>query len=173
MSDHLIVRTVTLKVNIMDYNISKSAFFIKFFSIFLITLLGLSFLIGCDGGNRLIPRDLKDYVSYALKTPRRNVNVDQTFNTTISLRVDQMDVNGARKAVRDLISKCVEYFRRDNVNDYLQSTLIFHVRLTTDADQYLKWRTSADNMRDLVKERMTEEEFLALCEKEEYWDFMP
>jgi len=157
----------------MGHNIIKSAFFLKLFSIFLISLLGLSFLVSCDGGNRLIPRDLKDYVSHALDTPRRNVNVDQTFNTTISLRVEQMDVNGARKAVRDLISKCVEYFRRDDVTDYLQSTLLFHVRLTTDADQYVRWKASAENMRDLVKDRMTEEEFFTLCEKEEYWDFIP
>ncbi len=131
------------------------------------------FALGSCGGGRLIPRDLKDYVSAKLPTPRRNVDVDQTYRTKIILLVEQMDYRAARQAEKDLIRRCVEYFRRDNVTDYIQDTLVFHVRLRSDADVYMKWTTPAVDMRDLVRERMSEERFFEIGRKEENWDWEP
>lgn len=125
------------------------------------------------GGGRLIPRDLKDYVSAKLPTPRRNIDVDQTYRTKIILLVEQMDYRAVRQAEMDLIRKCVEYFRRDNVTDYIQDTLVFHVRLRSDADVYMKWTVPAVDVRDLVKERISEERFFEICRKEENWDWEP
>ena len=125
--------------------------------------------ISSCGGGKLIPRELKDYVAYALKTPRRNVEVDQTFNTTITLRVERMGYSDAELTMKELVMKCVEYFRRDKVSDFIQETVIFHIRLTSDADQYMKWTTSATQLRDFVKDNMGENEFFELCEKESIW----
>ncbi len=133
-----------------------------------IAIFGVLFTAGCGGG-RLIPRDLKDYVSFSLKTPRRNVDVTQTFKTIISLRVEQVDYSGAVQAQKDLITRCIEYFRRENITDYIQDTLVFHVRLTTDVDVNMKWTAPASIVRDLVKNRMSFEEFYDLCRKEENW----
>ncbi len=130
-------------------------------------------LAGCGTGNELAPKDLKVYVTHALKTEARNLDVNRALNTEISLRVERLDIEEARRAVRDLIAACVGYFRRDNITDFTHTTLVFHVRLASDADQFVKWTTSADNMLDLVKNRMTDEEFFALCDKEENWYFMP
>ena len=138
-----------------------------FYNIMLCSLI-VGILIGCGGG-KLIPRELKDYIAYALKTPRRNVEVDQAFQTTITLRVEEMNAADAQQAMKDLIEKSVEYFRRDKITDFLQETIIFHVRLTSDADQYLKWTTSASLLRDLVQEKMSEVDFYELCTRDEIW----
>ena len=130
-------------------------------------IFGVILMTGCGG--RLIPRDLKDYVSHDLKFPRRNIDVDQTYRTTIIFRLEQVRNSEAYQAEKDLIESCVEYFRRDNVTDFIQDTLIFHVRSNSDADVYMKWTAPADMMRDLVKERMTPEEFFERCQKEENW----
>ncbi|MDP8238736.1 MAG: hypothetical protein P9X24_06580 [Candidatus Hatepunaea meridiana] len=133
-----------------------------------ILILTPLFFNGC-GGNQLIPRDLKDYVSAKLGTPRRNVDLTQIFTTTIILRLEQTDIFGALQAEKDLIGKCVEYFQRDNITDYIQDTLVFHVRLNADADTYMKWKISSKEVIDLVKGRMTEDEFFDICAKEENW----
>ena len=131
------------------------------------------FAFSSCGGGRLIPRDLKDYVSAKLPTPRRNIDVDQTFQLKIILLVEQMDFRAAGRAEKDLIRKCVEYFRRDNITDYIQDTLVFHVRLKTDVDVYIRWTAPAIDMRDLVRERITEERFFEICRREESWDWEP
>jgi len=133
--------------------------------LFLFVMFTLS---GCGGG-KLIPRELKDYLSYSLKTPRRNVEVDQAFQTTITLRIEQMNQVDAQQAMMDLIEKSVEYFRRDKITDFLQEKIVFHIRINSDADQYIKWTTSASLLRDLVEEKMSEVDFYELCTRDENW----
>jgi len=146
----------------------KKAYQNCLFHALILSLFVVGILSGCGGG-KLIPRELKDYISFELKTPRRNVEVDQAFQTTITLRVEQMSQVDAQQAMKDLIEKSVEYFRRDKITDFLQQTIVFHVRLNNDADQYLKWTTSATQLRDLVEEKMSEVDFYELCTRDEIW----
>lgn len=133
-----------------------------------VTLALVISLIGC-GGNRLIPRDLKDCIAADLKIPRRNVELTQIFRTTIMLRVNPMSLSQARQAERDLITTCFEYFRVDNVTDFINDTLVFVVRLDTDADVNLKWTSVALDANDVLKEQMSLETFFDRCNKEENW----
>ena len=133
-----------------------------------ITLAVCILLAGCGGG-RLIPRDLKDYLAYTLKMERRLVDLIDIFRTEIILRVKPMTLPNARKEERVLVETCVEYFQRDNVTDFINDSLVFTIRLNTDADVRIKWFTVADDMRKLIKDEMTIDEFADRCRKEENW----
>ncbi len=126
------------------------------------------YLTGCGGG-RLIPRDLKDFVSADLKMERRRVELTQPFRTTMTLRVNAMPVANARQANREFIESCLKYFQRDGVTDFINDTLIFEVRLDADPKVCLKWTTVTMDMRALVKDKMGIEEFIERCRKEEHW----
>jgi len=117
----------------------------------------------------LIPRELKDYVAYTLKMERRLVNLIDIFRTEIILYVKPMTLANARKEEIVLVETCVEYFQRDNVNDFINDSLVFIIRLNTDPDVRIKWFTVADDMRKLVNDEMTITEFADRCRKEENW----
>ena len=135
---------------------------------FAISLAVCILLAGCGGG-RLIPRELKDYVAYTLKMERRLVNLIDIFRTEIILYVKPMTLANARKEEIVLVETCVEYFQRDNVNDFINDSLVFIIRLNTDPDVRIKWFTVADDMRKLVNDEMTITEFADRCRKEENW----
>lgn len=135
----------------------------------------ISFLIagtvlfsGCGGGT-LIPRDLKDYVSAKLPTPRRNVDVIQPFRTTILLLIERGDINKAREAERDLITKCVEYFQRDNITNFINDTVLFKVRLASDADTYLNYSSHYQELLSLIRDDITLDSYIERCYKDEKW----
>jgi|GEM_PF-1108463 hypothetical protein len=137
---------------------------------FIITIsLTLCILLAGCGGGRLIPRELKDYVAYTLKMERRLVNLIDIFRTEVILSVKPMTIANARKEEVVLIETCVEYFRRDNITDFINDSLVFVIRLNTDPDVRIKWFTVADDMRKLVNDEMTIKEFADRCRKEENW----
>lgn len=125
------------------------------------------FAAGCGG--RLIPRDLKDYVSANLKIERRRVELTQPFRTKIILRLNPMTIQEARQAGKDLIKSCLEYYQRDNVTNFINDTLVYVIRLDSDPDTRLSWWTVADDMKMLVQNKMDFEDFLDRCRKEESW----
>ncbi len=135
--------------------------------ILLFLFISLEFA-GC-GGAKLIPRDLKDYVSHDLKIERRRVELTQPFRTRITLRVEPMPVQDARQAVRDLIESCIEYYQRDNITDFINDTLVYKVRLDADPDVNIQWWTVADDMRMAVNDEMNINTFYDRCRKEENW----
>lgn len=135
---------------------------------FIILTAGLA-LSGCGGGT-LVPRDLKDYIAADLKTPRRNVEFTQPFRSSIILRVQTRDIESAHQAERDLIQSAVEYFQRDNIRNFINDTIVFVVRLDTDPDVNLKYFTVAADLRELVGERLSLEDFIERCRREENWE---
>ncbi len=130
------------------------------------SLIGFS---GCGGGNELIPRDLKDFVSAYLNTERRNVDLTQPFRTTIILRVPPMPIENARDAERQFIEACVEYFKRDNINGFINDTLVFNLRLVNNPDINLKYWTVSGDMRLVVEDKMTIDELIERADREESW----
>ena len=128
-------------------------------------------LTGC--GNRLIPRDLKDYVSEQLKTPRYNVDVTQPYKTTFIYRLPDVNINDAYLMAEEFINCVVDFGRRENVSDWLNDSLMFHIRLDSDADVNLKWSTSADKMRERTKGKISTQDLIDSCLKEENWGFAP
>lgn len=133
---------------------------------FLLVLSSASF-IGCE--NKLIPRDLKDYIAADLQIPRRQVEFDQPFRSRFTLRVNEMTSNEAMDAERQLIESCMEYFRRDNVNNFINDSLVFEVRLDNDPkSNILLWSTS-DEMRRLIDDEMSVDDFVGRCKAEENW----
>lgn len=136
-------------------------------AVLLAIMFFISFLAGCE--NKLIPRDLKDSVSHTLKTERRNIEVTRPFRTTVFFRIQPMEIEKARQAEIDLINACVEYFRRDNVSNFINDTLVFNVRLDINPDIKLEYWTVAEDMRQVVKGEMNVEDFIDRCRREENW----
>ncbi len=132
-----------------------------------ISILICLLIIGCS--SKLIPRELKDYVSYTLKVERRLIELSQIFRTEITLRSKPMSLTKVREEERVLIRTCVEYFQRDNVTDFINDSLVFVVRLDSDPDVKVKWFTIADEIRKLIDEEITMDEFEERCRKEENW----
>jgi len=126
-------------------------------------------LLLCGCSNKLIPRELKDYVSEELNTPRRNVDVTQPYKTTFILRIPDVNSNDAYRMTEDFIECIADYARRDGVGDWLNDSLTFHMRRDSDADVNLKWTTSADKMRAYVNEKIDVNELIESCNKEENW----
>jgi len=124
-------------------------------------------IAGCGG--RLIPRDLKDYVSAELQTERRRVEFQQPFRSTITLRVNPMSIEEARQAERDLIRTTLDYFKRDGVTDFINDTLVYVVRLDSDPDVNLRYTTVADDQRMLIRGDLTIEEFIDRCRRVDNW----
>lgn len=124
---------------------------------------------GCGGGNELIPRDLKDFVSAYLKTERRNVDLTRPFRTTIILRVQPMPIEDARDAQRELIEACREYFKRDNITSFINDTLVFNLRLVNNPDINLKYWTVAGDMRLMLDGEMTVDELIDRADRVENW----
>jgi len=135
-----------------------------------ISLISLALIvaIGCGGG-QLIPKDLKDFLSVELKTPRRNVDVLQPFRTTIIYRISPTTRAGARTAEQQLIVKVFEFSRNNGVSDFLNDSLMFLVRLENDPDVNMKWYSSAQDVRDVISGKLAEAEFIERCVKEENW----
>jgi hypothetical protein len=150
------------------YSSQKQRFLVLIIAfIFTFSLL----LTGC--GNRLIPRDLKDYVSEQLKTPRRNVDVTQPYKTTFIYRLPDVNISDAYLLAEEFIYCVVDFGRREGVSDWLNDSLMFHIRLDSDADVNLKWSTSADKMRELVKGEISTQDLIESCLKEENWGYAP
>ena len=80
-----------------------------------------------------------------------------------------MEIEKARQAEIDLINACVEYFRRDNVSNFINDTLVFNVRLDINPDIKLEYWTVAEDMRQVVKGEMNVEDFIDRCRREENW----
>ena len=135
----------------------------------LMTLTLVLAYAGCGGGDDLIPRDLKDFVSAHLKTERRNVDLTQPFRTTIILRVRPMPIEDARDTERTLIETCVEYFKRDNIRNFINDTLVFNLRLVNDPDINLKYWTVAGDMRQVLDGKMTVDELIERADRVENW----
>ncbi len=131
-------------------------------------VIAMVYLIGCGGG-RLIPRDLKDFVSADLKIERRRVELTQPFRTTMTLRVNSMSVYDARQATKEFIASCNKYFQRDGVGDFINDTLVYEVRLNSNPDVFIKWLTVADDMRMLIKDDIPLSDFIDRCKKTEEW----
>ncbi|MCF7811734.1 hypothetical protein K9N50_12180 [bacterium] len=150
------------------YSHQKQRFWILIIAfIFTFSLL----ITGCGG--RLIPRDLKDYVSEELNTPRRNVDVTQPYKTTFIYRLPDVNINDAYLLAEEFIDCVVDFGRREGVSDWLNDSLMFHIRLDSDADVNLKWATSADKMRERTKGKISTQELIDSCTKEENWVFAP
>ena len=130
-------------------------------------LLSSASFIGC--GNKLIPRDLKDYIAAELKIPRRQVEFDQPFRSRFTLRVNDMNANEAMDAERQLIKAAMEYFRRDNVTNFINDSLVFEVRLDNDPKSNIMLWSVSEEMLRLIKDEYSIEEFIGRCKVEENW----
>jgi hypothetical protein len=135
---------------------------------FLLLLSSVSF-VGC-GGNTLIPRDLKDYIAADLKIPRRQVEFQQPFRSRFTLRVNDMNANEAMDANRQLIESSMEYFRRDNVTNFINDSLVFEIRLDNDPNSNIMLWSDAEEMHRLIKDEYSVDEFISRCKFEENWD---
>lgn len=127
----------------------------------------IAFLIGCGG--RLIPRDLKDFVSADLKIERRRVEFQMPYRSEITLRVNPMSYRQAQDAQKSLIESCKRYFQRDNIDDFINDSLVFIIRLDEDASTVLKYWSHIDEMTRLMEDELTTEQFIERCKKEESW----
>jgi len=123
---------------------------------------------GCGGG-RLIPRDLKDYLAIQLKTERHNVDVAQPFRTTIIYKIGASNLAAAREGEKRVITKFLEFSRARGVNDFLNDSLMFLVRLDTNPDVTIKWFTSSHDVKEAVDGTISDDEFFDRCIKEERW----
>lgn len=130
-------------------------------------LLSSASFIGC--GNKLIPRDLKDYIAAELKIPRRQVEFDQPFRSRFTLRVNDMNANEAMDAERQLIKAAMEYFRRDNVTNFINDSLVFEVRLDNDPKSNIMLWSVSEEMLRLINDEYSIEEFIGRCKVEENW----
>ena len=153
-----------MKSNFNHYSVSN----LTVHRLKLLFILALCLLMLSCGG-KLIPRELKDYVSYTLKIDRRLIELQQVFRTEITLRVKPMSLVDALREERVLIRTCVEYFQRDNVTDFINDSLVFVVRLNIDPDVKIKWFAVANDLRMLIKNEMTMDDFADRCRKEENW----
>ncbi len=133
---------------------------------FLLVLSSVSF-IGC--GNTLIPRELKDYIAADLKIPRRQVEFQQPFRSRFTLRVNDMTAREAMDTERQLIESCMEYFRRDNVTNFINDSLVFEVRLDADPNSNIMLWSIADEMHRLIDDEISLSDFISRCRVEENW----
>jgi len=85
--------------------------------VFLIVVIIAFSMLLCGCSNKLIPRELKDYVAEELNTPRRNVDVNQPYRTTFILRIPDVNSNDAYRMTEDFIECIADYARRDGVGD--------------------------------------------------------
>jgi len=134
----------------------------------LVLSIALVVLVGCGGG-RLIPKDLKDFLAKELNTPRHNMEVLQPFRTTIICRIAPTTRTGAREAENLLISKVIEFSKQNNVSDFLNDSLMFVIRLESDADVNMKYYGSANDVREVLSGKLTDSELIERLVKEENW----
>lgn len=125
-------------------------------------------LTGC-GGKKLVPTEAEKFVAKALATPAYNVQVTTAFRTTVILKVPAMTLTSARDTERTLIESFVAYADENGIKDFGNDSLLFHLRLDTDPDVYMKWRSTTSDMKELLGGTMTVEDFIDRCAKEEMW----
>jgi len=97
------------------------------------------------------------------------VDVTQPFRTTVIYRVPVLTRENARHAERALVIKVIEFSRAKGVTDFLNDSLMFLVRLETDPDVNMKWLASVRDMRETLEGKMSEDDFIERCAKEENW----
>ncbi|MBC8465479.1 hypothetical protein H8D57_00480 [bacterium] len=143
---------------------------IKLSKFILLTVLSAFFILdftGCE--TAIIPRDLKDFVSHDLKVERRRIELTQPFRTKITFRTNPMTIAEARIAEKDLVTSCIKYYRRDGINNFINDTLVYVVRMDSDPGTNIKWWTVSDDMRMVLKGDLSTEEFINRIRKEENW----
>ncbi len=136
----------------------------------IVSLLTLSTiaLTGC-GGKKMIPRDVKDYMEAEFKVDRRNFDVTLPFRTTLIRRSNSVPLLSARDGQAEFIGKFFGYCQRDGVTNFQNDTLLFLFRLDSNPDINLKYFSTADDAREVVKGGMDIDTFIERCIKEENW----
>ncbi|MBM3325565.1 MAG: hypothetical protein FJY65_01075 [Calditrichaeota bacterium] len=123
---------------------------------------------GC-GGNKLAPLECAKYIAKALGTPQYNVQVTTSFRTAVILKLPVTTLNGARDAERTLIEHFIAYAQENAISDFGNDSLLFHIRLDTNPDITMKWRSTTMDLKEHLAGKMSLEEFIDRCQKEENW----
>jgi len=149
-----------------DNSFSRSSINFFLVAIFIATSV---LTVGC-GGNKMIPRDVKDYMAAEFKIDRRNFDVTIPFRTTIMMRTNALTLMNAREKEKEFITKFFDYCKRDNVADFQNDTLMFLLRLDTNPDINLKYFSTSYDAGQVVRGEMDIDAFIDRCIKEENWN---
>jgi len=80
-----------------------------------------------------------------------------------------MTAREAMDTERQLIESCMEYFRRDNVTNFINDSLVFEVRLDADPNSNIMLWSIADEMHRLIDDEISLSDFISRCRVEENW----
>lgn len=139
------------------------------FGMWTIVVLAAMNLTGCSKTVKLNPHDLVSYVAADLKAPREDITVSTNFRTAIVLEVQRMNIEEAHAAMEKFIASCLGYFQRDQVNDFLNDTVVFVLQKQIDRSQQLRWSAIKEDVRDWVTGTMPQDRFLERLTREEQW----
>lgn len=143
-------------------------------SIKLISFLFLAgvLLAGCSE-NAINQEDLKNYLLFQLKVPEKNLQIETESVVRLSLAIQPMGPEPARKAAREFIVAVLEYLRRDKVTDLPGEEIIFHVKMLDEADVSITFSLQLDIVKKYVKTEKIGIEIIEESSIQDNWNFYP